>query len=838
MKRYALIIGIDDYPDAPLSYCCRDAKALKAVLDKDFDEIILLKNQNATSSNIIAAWNKMRRNMNPGDLFLFYFSGHGEQRNDVDGFWCIDGFCKIKDIERLTNKIYINRLFIFDCCRTSLYTEGKTEYFWLEPMVSSEFPAVIAPVILSACCSGRTAVESDHLSHSIFTDNILRALKNRNLICLKDFLDKLSKANLNPAPQFTVSPNNYLPILKRWQDKDNTRKLQPDDYPEDEEIYERLLSNSNDDDAFEALWDAANKGQNAYAQFCLAKYYKDADDDVKAFTYFKHGAEQDNPDSMIELAKCYYYGDGTAKNQQQAMKILQDDLLEDNSKAQELLNEWLDDCNIRIDIHNVQEPSDSQLRDPYCNIHTDIRNLQVEVNRGKTEAEYKLGELYLHGIGVEENWQKAYELSARAALKGHLAAQFNTAYCLYEGCGVKRNTCKAEAAFKQIKSPLHREAAKGNPVCQYALSYMYYKGLGVEKNDRLAFKCIQAAAKQGLPQALYDCALHYNDGIGVQTDFSQAFKFWQDAADARVYSAYIDLANCYADGKGIKKDLYEADRYYHLAAEKGHLGKLNLAWWLSGNDAKKANELIQSSMKYLKFDADNNNLERMFYYALYLKAENTVKAFKYFKCGAEQEDHYSMIELAKCYYDGVGTAKDQQKAIKILQDKLLKDNSEAQDLLSEWDSEPEITPSQSQDDKHRNEVKNIIAEYKKKIPNLFDNSHIPSACEKFIEANANRSLLFARSLLLGGYCRKIKQNTLNKKYEFFVVYTHGLMFFKNGFGDQTQREYIPWSDMESINAANDGIMIDGHKLTLSERIGTIANLIRDLRDLFVEYVEY
>ena len=43
MKRYALIIGIDDYPDAPLNYCGRDAKALKAVLDKDFDKIIRIK---------------------------------------------------------------------------------------------------------------------------------------------------------------------------------------------------------------------------------------------------------------------------------------------------------------------------------------------------------------------------------------------------------------------------------------------------------------------------------------------------------------------------------------------------------------------------------------------------------------------------------------------------------------------------------------------------------------------------------------------------------------------------------------------------------------------------
>ncbi|MBE6369155.1 MAG: hypothetical protein E7056_03225 [Lentisphaerae bacterium] len=279
MKRYALLIGIDQYPDAPLNCCCCDAKAMRAVLNNDFDEIILLTNQDATASAIASAWNNLREKMCHGDLFLFYFSGHGEEQNDIPGFWAWDGFISNKDIERLTNKIYINRLFIFDCCRVSFYTAGKIEYNPLPAIVPTSLPTVIAPVILSACCSDRVAIESGKLLHGVFTDKILSALKDKNITCFKDFLEKLRKANINPPPQFTGSANAYISILKKWREKENLPMILPDDYPDNPALYEHLLNHSNDDDAFEALGDAANNGQNVYAQLYLALYYYEAEDD-------------------------------------------------------------------------------------------------------------------------------------------------------------------------------------------------------------------------------------------------------------------------------------------------------------------------------------------------------------------------------------------------------------------------------------------------------------------------------------------------------------------------------------------------------------------------------
>ena len=467
-----------------------------------------------------------------------------------------------------------------------------------------------------------------------------------------------------------------------------------------------------------------------------------------------------------------------------------------------------------------------------------IEKLIADAAKGSTDAEYKLGELYLHGIGVEENWHEAYKLSLRAAIKGHLLAQFNTALCLYEGRGVKKDISKAEESFSRIKNALHREEKKGNPEYKYALSYMYFYGLGVEEDEEISFRFISQAAEQKLPQALHECAQCYANGWGVDENPDKAFDFYRKAAEAKVYPAYSDLAYCYEKGLGVGKNSVAADEYYQKAADyAGYWGKMNLAWWLIDKDEKKSDELIRSCMKNLKADADNDELERMWCYAWYLRPEDSVKAFTYFKRGADQEDENSMIELAKCYYEGIGTAKDQQKAIEILQGEVLEDNSEAQDLLAEWiaacnryadsveyedDSNEYVDCSCiSMEDEFQERVKNIIKKYRNKNANLCDNQKITSICQNFIDIY--NPLLFG--VLLGGYYRNTKRNCQHMRYEFFAVYSKGLYF---------GNKFIRWIDITSVNSEQDGILINKRKLRISERIGTIADLIRKIRDLYME----
>jgi hypothetical protein len=80
--RRALLIGIDDYPNAPLTGCVNDAIRLEAMLSRNEDD-----SPNFTSRLVTAPHEEITRASlrekiielfhNPADMALFYFSGHG-----------------------------------------------------------------------------------------------------------------------------------------------------------------------------------------------------------------------------------------------------------------------------------------------------------------------------------------------------------------------------------------------------------------------------------------------------------------------------------------------------------------------------------------------------------------------------------------------------------------------------------------------------------------------------------------------------------------------------------------------------------------------------------------
>lgn len=81
-KVFALLVGIDDYPTAPLSGCVSDARKMLAYLQKDkalnVDALTLLNGQ-ATKTAIVDGFRKHLSRAQEGEAALFYFSGHGAQ---------------------------------------------------------------------------------------------------------------------------------------------------------------------------------------------------------------------------------------------------------------------------------------------------------------------------------------------------------------------------------------------------------------------------------------------------------------------------------------------------------------------------------------------------------------------------------------------------------------------------------------------------------------------------------------------------------------------------------------------------------------------------------------
>jgi len=84
-KTYAVIIGIDNYPnlssDAQLSYAVSDAKAVERMLSNKFlfNEIYSLYNEQATKSNILGLLLNKLSKVSKNDSVFVFFAGHGGQ---------------------------------------------------------------------------------------------------------------------------------------------------------------------------------------------------------------------------------------------------------------------------------------------------------------------------------------------------------------------------------------------------------------------------------------------------------------------------------------------------------------------------------------------------------------------------------------------------------------------------------------------------------------------------------------------------------------------------------------------------------------------------------------
>jgi len=125
--RRALIIGIDDYQEAPLHGCVNDANAVAAVLEThgtgspNFQTLLMTSpTDEVTRPNLREAIEKLFAT--ECDIALLYFSGHGFVRS-ADGYIVTkdatryDEGIAMTEILKLANASPVkNRVIILDCC--------------------------------------------------------------------------------------------------------------------------------------------------------------------------------------------------------------------------------------------------------------------------------------------------------------------------------------------------------------------------------------------------------------------------------------------------------------------------------------------------------------------------------------------------------------------------------------------------------------------------------------------------------------------------------------------------------------------------------------------------
>ncbi|HLP48082.1 MAG TPA: caspase family protein, partial [Candidatus Kapabacteria bacterium] len=224
--RRAFLVGIDEYyscknPEtscrkkfSPLSGCINDIAEMAGILEAKYgfeqNNIHILPDEKATRANILTCFEKYLINeAAPGDICVFYYSGHGSQvKNskspEYDG-WDetivpFDSYRGVKDIRDKELKKLFSRVLdkqaqltvIVDACHSGSISRGipsPLRYRFLpqdecdvaDPPDKEEIPAKRGVLIFTAAQDFELAYETEdenNNSHGLFTWSLLNVLRS------------------------------------------------------------------------------------------------------------------------------------------------------------------------------------------------------------------------------------------------------------------------------------------------------------------------------------------------------------------------------------------------------------------------------------------------------------------------------------------------------------------------------------------------------------------------------------------------------------------------------------------------------------------------------------
>jgi TPR repeat protein len=214
------------------------------------------------------------------------------------------------------------------------------------------------------------------------------------------------------------------------------------------------------------------------------------------------------------------------------------------------------------------------------------------------EAQFRLGDLYALGHGIEQNEVAAYHWYIQSALQGYQQALVRLHDLYYAEkniyCRGQIDTSEGEYVEDDFKKQHHiRELneyriKKLEPVISKI--HLYFSGLLSECRK-------QERQKKLDKQATYlILGFLYQHGYGIRKITSRAIEYYELAADKGNVCAQYNLASIYQKHPYIKWNYHKAVHYYRLAAESGNSNAQNN---LAGLYLKELGGLAVDSSKAL-----------------------------------------------------------------------------------------------------------------------------------------------------------------------------------------------------------------------------------------------
>ncbi len=208
MKRKALFVGIDNYTRGiPALSCARnDANALlEYFLEHGYaeDDVSILRD--GRTSEILDELDEQTKRLKPGDLFLFFFAGHGYTIEKSDGSFdrCLAGAddrcdrimrgkegISLSEIKDRADKARCPFVVILDACQTKIDTNRAADNSRKDVCNQRDLLAISSVVnrkstggqtlpfvVINSCDVGEVAYELEEKEQGLFTFSMLETLK-------------------------------------------------------------------------------------------------------------------------------------------------------------------------------------------------------------------------------------------------------------------------------------------------------------------------------------------------------------------------------------------------------------------------------------------------------------------------------------------------------------------------------------------------------------------------------------------------------------------------------------------------------------------------------------
>ncbi len=230
---------------------------------------------------------------------------------------------------------------------------------------------------------------------------------------------------------------------------------------------------------------------------------------------------------------------------------------------------------------------------------------QKAAEKGNAEAEYNIADLYLNGLGVEEDHETSAEWLKKSAEKDYPEAQNMLAVMYYGGVGVPQDYEKAAkwakraAAYDMVDAQyvlaslyadgkgvpqdfnkaaelLLKVEKKGGDLAKEAQSIlfvMYLEGWGVSKSDDNAVEMLRKASGLSLAEAQFGIGELYNKGnkdLKIKPDVDKTVKWFRRAAENGHAQAQNYMGTIYYQGIGVTKSVKDAKYWWQKAADQGN----------------------------------------------------------------------------------------------------------------------------------------------------------------------------------------------------------------------------------------------------------------------------